>query len=364
MNYRFSEEEFLRIAENYFDKAIVNIRNEVNLYNKASKNKLTPNIKNKRDALTMLDITIASNKCKDAILHRKAAVAELEPTLWKMSNKPQSFKWVLTALLMNEIFQRHFVCTSYICRQTKWNFQMLKEVVFIGSGLFSFETWNDDNVDVVASLFACQLNGKNMKESIDELINSGVSEDFKETLNTFKAAKCAENMAILKAYRKKVNSYKNDLIEYEETVKEFSKVIGFLCALKVPVFSSNLGNDEKLEIFRLYEKKITGDIIHLVNAEVGEEVNKIIESKLEKWIKSLRADRFTKDIISDVIKKIATIESHIYRTTNITIPVLERRIASIENGGAGQIIINDCIDWSTVSKNKFISACEKMIAAA
>lgn len=82
-------------------------------------------------------------------------LVSMDTNFWaEWSLHPQSFDDIVFYNLMNAIYNTGIICISYMCGNNLFTDEELEELMFIYSGMFKFEYWDDEHVRIVADIVA------------------------------------------------------------------------------------------------------------------------------------------------------------------------------------------------------------------
>lgn len=91
-----------------------------------------------------------SIKYKKIMLRYKCQLVECDMECWSdESFKPTNLKTLIAKLIADYLFDTKMVCISFLCTSPFINYDMIKDIMFIYSGLFDFDIWDDKHVDAV-----------------------------------------------------------------------------------------------------------------------------------------------------------------------------------------------------------------------
>lgn len=116
-------------------------------------------------------------------------------------------------MIVNQMYNCHAVCVTYLCGNDNIVEEAIPDMIYIGSGLFDFDMWNDKNVKIVTDV----MRTVNRDISIDQIKRS----DSKDLLNLISQVKkkypdrCLSHlMMILDWCSLPVISYSDEFKEY------------------------------------------------------------------------------------------------------------------------------------------------------
>lgn len=86
----------------------------------------------------------------EKILKLKCKLVEFDVEYWsKDSLMPNNLKELMVKCIADQMFGTQINCISFSCNCPLLNSDAVKDMVFIYSGLFEFELWDDEHVDAV-----------------------------------------------------------------------------------------------------------------------------------------------------------------------------------------------------------------------
>lgn len=118
------------------------------------------------------------------------------------------------------------ICYSYICRFSKLSEEFIKDLIFISSGLFDFNYYDDYHINLTNDIVIAYNKKYNLEEYINELFNN--EKDNIHPLYKYKVEKIISDQR--KSYKKiidKLNWY--DIYKYQDLSNDFYNK--YLCML-------------------------------------------------------------------------------------------------------------------------------------
>ena len=330
-------------------------------------------LKKYMETKAVLDRYCGTTKRSD--VKAKAEVAVLDQELWKSALKPHNEEWIVKHVLLNEYFNHSFVCISYICNKSGkyMTLDTIKNVLFIGSGVFSFDAWNEPFVNAIANSFV-QQNESLVNDVISPLLsNPNISQACKDTIRRM-ITSGRENL------KSKKMGYINELKRYERSLKYYreleAKINKALDNIKEYFDKNELKGDcafndtsEALEYYNKYfigfKKEVTEGVVDMekatpkygykynANMRLNNAFDSIIDSLSHK---SLGA--FKKSFIS-ISSKLKTMrynnESELRKTIEEKIPLAQAKLEQCKENNF-MIKVEEIFDWSIMDKKNIIKA--------
>jgi hypothetical protein len=148
--YRFTEQEYLSELEKVLDERLDYLQDNIGEVFKSEEA-----IKNMNKTISKLK-TKLENKMDDPYARIKLKIDTLsnDTRYWsERSISPDSKKFIIMAILTNKLFNVSFMCESFMCYSDLMSADMLPEIMFIESGLFSFDTWDDYHVNIIENYY-------------------------------------------------------------------------------------------------------------------------------------------------------------------------------------------------------------------
>lgn len=149
--YRFTEQEYLSELEKVLDERLDYLQDNIGEVFKSEEA-----IKNMNKTISKLKTKLEDISYNDAYYRISLKLDALSNDTKYWSDRsicPDSKKFIIMSILTNKLFKVSFMCESFMCYSDLMSVDMLPEIMFIESGLFSFDTWDDYHVNIIENYY-------------------------------------------------------------------------------------------------------------------------------------------------------------------------------------------------------------------
>lgn len=337
--WRLSKEEFIKKADAYFDRKIMEIKVSVNTMKGDHYKKVS-------SALTKLKNAENSNASDDIVRKLKADLVCCGGGDWSKFSlyKKETPNDIVFMLLLNEVFDCSLVAYTYICEFSVLSEDLIKDMIFIESELFSFSYWDDKHVDLVNEIF--QKYGEK-KDCIDTIRyyaenDTEYSKDFQVSCKNI-INKCIKNKeAKISSAKKQISNMKKNIKNTEFSITGFEN--GQLQF--IDNFCKNM-EEGRENIF--YKKEISLLLSSLETVVIGFPNEHYFNSILSRN-KSESNYEFIKSIPTLCRKELNLLHKRLNSYIESE-KLLQERLIDIENSDIS-FFMHDKLDWFFISKNQ------------
>ena len=147
--WRFSRKKFYEKLDLFLDQGLdeyIKELSEIEDLDSFQRDKLKALIKARKEYYEITDSKALKNKYR---IDKLKAVANNVKDWAKFSTNPESLEDIAFRVIVFEKFGISLCCLSYICHYSTLPEDFIDDIIFITSGLFSFNKWDDTHVHAI-----------------------------------------------------------------------------------------------------------------------------------------------------------------------------------------------------------------------
>ena len=178
--WRMSEKDFLDKVAEFIEKEYPASKEKI----QGEVDSIGKNVQFKNDGIRERSIALMNaqymegkpNQHSKSVLESKLKLMSLD-SYWfsEWSLRPHTPEEIVLAVLINTYFNLHLVSITYICRANYLTADIIEDLMFITSELFSFDAWNDACVE-----FTCNILKEGTGYDCSEILNAFIKSNTKD----------------------------------------------------------------------------------------------------------------------------------------------------------------------------------------